>query len=119
MSDGDSSIKWTDADQERRVVQRSLSLEEVRQQLHLIPRWSLDSDKLSRHYEFNSFVEAFGFMTSVAIVAEKQNHHPEWFNVYNRVSVHLVTHDAGGITAKDVLLASEMERLAALFGAKQ
>jgi 4a-hydroxytetrahydrobiopterin dehydratase len=74
--------------------------------------WSLQNDKLHRQFQFNSFVEAFGFMSSVALVAESMGHHPEWFNVYNRVTVDLTTHDAGGITSKDVDLARRMNELA-------
>jgi 4a-hydroxytetrahydrobiopterin dehydratase len=68
---------------------------------------------LHREYRFTDFVEAFGVMTSVALVAERMNHHPEWFNVWNTVRVDLTTHDAGGITANDFELAEAMERIAA------
>lgn len=74
--------------------------------------WSVEADKLHRQFQFESFVEAFGFMSSVALVAESMGHHPEWFNVYNRVTVDLTTHDAGGITEKDVALARRMNELA-------
>jgi 4a-hydroxytetrahydrobiopterin dehydratase len=74
--------------------------------------WSLDNKKLHRQFQFPSFVEAFGFMSSVALVAESMGHHPEWFNVYNRVTVDLTTHDAGGITNLDVELAQKMNQLA-------
>ena len=75
--------------------------------------WAVREGKLYREYVFPSFVEAFGFMSSVALRAEAMNHHPEWTNVYNQVSVFLHTHDSGGITERDLSLARHMERLAA------
>jgi len=74
------------------------------QSLH--PDWDLVSGKLHRDLAFNSFIDAFAFMTAIAIHAEKMNHHPEWSNVYNRVSIDLVTHDAGGISQLDLDLAA-------------
>ena len=74
-----------------------------------IPGWTIEDGKLTRSYTFADFVAAFGFMTSVALEAEKAGHHPEWFNVYNRVEVTLTTHDAGGLSALDVELANEMD----------
>lgn len=74
--------------------------------------WSIQNGKLHRQYQFPSFVEAFGFMSSLALVAESMGHHPEWFNVYNRVTIDLTTHDAGGITQKDVDLATKANELA-------
>jgi 4a-hydroxytetrahydrobiopterin dehydratase len=74
--------------------------------------WSVVEGKLRREFRFGSFVAAFGFMTSIALVAERMNHHPEWFNVYNRVEVDLTTHDAGGITTLDLELARAMNELA-------
>lgn len=73
--------------------------------------WKLENGKLDRDFKFANFVQAFSFMTSVAFEAEKMNHHPEWFNVYNKVSVQLVTHDAGGITQRDIDLARKMNAL--------
>lgn len=73
--------------------------------------WEVGDIKAVKTFTFRNFVEAFGWMTSVAIVAEKLNHHPEWFNVYNRVEVVLTTHDAGGLTELDLKLAKRMERL--------
>lgn len=70
-----------------------------------------DRDALAKTYDFKSFVGAFGWMTQAAIWAEKWNHHPEWFNVYNRVEVVLTSHDAGGLTERDVKLASKMDQL--------
>ena len=74
--------------------------------------WHLDVYKLHRTFLFSDFVEAFGFMTRAAIHAEKMNHHPEWSNVYKRVEVFLVTHEAGGITQRDFELAAIMDSLA-------
>ena len=68
-------------------------------------------DAIQKTFKFENFVDAFGFMTRAAIWAEKWNHHPEWFNVYNRVEVVLTTHDAGGLSALDVKLARKMETL--------
>ena len=75
--------------------------------------WTLIGGRLSRTFRFPDFVAAFGFMTRVAIHAEKMNHHPDWNNVYSTVNVSLVTHEAGGITSLDFALAKKMERLAA------
>ncbi len=85
---------------------------EVRERLQSLSGWTLAEGKLHREYEFGSFVEAFGFMASAALRAEKMDHHPEWFNVYNRVVVDLATHDAGGVTSFDFELAAAMEALA-------
>lgn len=69
-------------------------------------------DAIEKTFEFKDFNAAFGFMTRVAMKADQMDHHPEWFNVYNRVEVTLATHDAGGVTAKDVKLAGFMDSLA-------
>lgn len=75
--------------------------------------WKEEDNKLKKEFEFNDFVDAFGFMSKVAIVAEKMNHHPNWTNVYNTVSFELNTHDAGDIvTDKDRKLAEEIDKLA-------
>jgi 4a-hydroxytetrahydrobiopterin dehydratase len=70
-------------------------------------------DAISRKFTFEDFNAAFGFMARAALIAEKLDHHPEWFNVYNKVEVTLATHDAGGVTERDVKLAEAMNRLAA------
>ena len=79
-----------------------------------LPGWSevKDRDAITRTLVFRDFNEAFGFMTRAALVAEKLDHHPEWFNVYDKVEVTLATHDAGGVTERDVELAAAMDRLA-------
>lgn len=69
-------------------------------------------DAILKTFRFKDFVEAWGFMSRVAILAEKADHHPEWFNVYNRVEVLLTTHDCNGLSARDVALAEAMDRLA-------
>ena len=71
-----------------------------------------DRDALTKSFRFADFNAAFGFMTRVALAAERADHHPEWFNVYNRVDVTLATHDAGGVTGKDVALAEFMDSAA-------
>ncbi len=89
-----------------------LSEAEIQAKLEKLPGWSLQEGKLHRQFQFGSFVEAFGWMSSVALVAESMGHHPEWTNVYNRVRVDLTTHDAGGITELDFTLARRMSELA-------
>jgi 4a-hydroxytetrahydrobiopterin dehydratase len=74
--------------------------------------WTVEGGKLHREYRFRDFVQAFGFMAQVALLAERAAHHPEWFNVYNKVVVDLTTHEAQGITQKDLDLAREMEQIA-------
>lgn len=81
-------------------------------QLRSVPKWGLDQDKLYREFKFGNFVEAFGFMSRVALLAEKADHHPEWFNVYNTVRIWLTTHDADGISERDFRLASAIDKLA-------
>lgn len=92
-----------------------LSEEQVRSALTDLPEWSLVGGKLHREYKFRDFTLAFGFMATAALVIEKGNHHPEWLNVYNRVTVDLVTHDAGGVTAADTKLARLLEEIAQRF----
>ena len=76
--------------------------------------WQLKDEKLHREFVFKNFIQAFGFMTQAAIISERDNHHPEWFNVYKTVKVDLTTHDANGITEKDFALATDMELIAKL-----
>ena len=74
--------------------------------------WKEENNKLTREFEFTDFVEAWGFMSRVAIIAEKMNHHPNWSNVYNKVTVDLTTHDAGNtVTEKDRKLAAAIDKL--------
>jgi 4a-hydroxytetrahydrobiopterin dehydratase len=85
---------------------------EIAERLRAMPQWTAKDGKLHRDLQFADFVAAFGFMTRVALVAEKLDHHPEWFNVYNKVRVDLATHDAGGVTARDFDLAAAIDKLA-------
>ncbi len=94
----------------------ALSRDEVDRQLAELDGWSLRDDKLHRDFAFADFVRAFSFMTQIALVAEKMDHHPEWSNVYNRVAVDLTTHDAKGITSLDFELASFMDSAAKTLG---
>jgi 4a-hydroxytetrahydrobiopterin dehydratase len=89
-----------------------LSEEQVAAELLKLPQWKSESGKLHREYEFADFVAAFGFMTGAALAAQRMDHHPEWFNVWNTVRVDLATHDAKGVTALDIQLAHSMEELA-------
>ena len=88
-----------------------LSDEQIKTELKELSGWSVVNGKLHKDFAFDDFVEAFGFMTRAAIHIEKMNHHPEWFNVYNKLSVDLTTHDAGGITQNDIVLARTLNSL--------
>ena len=82
----------------------------LQEELTKLKGWSLNaSAKLQKEFLFKDFSQAFGFMTRVALYAEKHDHHPEWSNVYNRVKIELTTHDAGGVTEKDLALARFIE----------
>ena len=78
-----------------------------------LPEWTMDAERdgIRRRFTFPDFVAAFGFMTKVALLAEKADHHPEWSNVWNRVDVLLTTHDAGGLSQRDVTLAAQIDAL--------
>jgi len=88
-----------------------LSELEIEEELKKLSEWSVKNDKLYKEFKFDNFNQAFGFMTRAAMEIEKMNHHPEWFNVYNRITVELTTHDAGGITKNDVNLARILNSL--------
>ncbi len=94
------------------AARKKLTESEIKNQLAELPGWSLKDGKLHKTFQFKSFVEAFGFMAKVALAAEAMNHHPEWYNVYNRVTVDLTTHDLGGISTFDVELAGKMDGFA-------
>lgn len=96
-----------------------LGSEERRQALESLAQWREvpGRDAITRRYRFADFRTAFGFMTEVALEAEKRDHHPEWFNVYATLDVTLSTHDVGGLSALDVELAQVMDRIAAARGA--
>jgi len=89
-----------------------LTEEQIKKELANLQGWSIVNGKLHKDFVFADFVEAFGFMSMAAIHIEKMNHHPEWFNVYNKLKVELVTHDAGGITQNDINLARTLNSLA-------
>jgi 4a-hydroxytetrahydrobiopterin dehydratase len=95
-----------------------LAIEELRTALKRLPDWSLAKDReaITRKFQFVDFDAAFAFMTRCALKAAQMDHHPEWFNVYNKVDVTLATHDAGGVTQKDIELASVMDGYAAMSG---
>ena len=88
-----------------------LTEEQIRTELSGLQGWSVVNGKLHKDFVFDDFIEAFGFMCKAAMHIEKMNHHPEWFNVYNKISVDLVTHDAGGITQNDIALARTLNLL--------
>lgn len=92
---------------------RRLTGDEVELALSRLAGWKVAGGKLHREYRFHDFVEAWGFMSSAALVIQQMDHHPEWSNVWADVRIDLVTHDAGGITRMDVELASRLESLAA------
>jgi 4a-hydroxytetrahydrobiopterin dehydratase len=92
---------------------RKLTDGEVAATLRELAGWRVEAGKLHREFRFADFSQAFGFMTRAALAAESMNHHPEWFNVWNRVVVDLETHDAGGLTELDFELARRMNAIAA------
>lgn len=95
------------------MARQALSEDEIAAALAELPGWEVQDGKLHRQYKFGSFAQAMGWMMSAAIEADKMDHHPEWNNVYNRVTVNLVTHSLGNkISNLDVDLAQKMERLA-------
>ena len=95
------------------IVMRKFSGSELKDALTGLSGWTVADGKLHKEYKFADFIHAFGFMATSALGIEKMNHHPEWFNVYNQVTVDLSTHDAGGITSKDVKLAKLLDATAA------
>ncbi len=88
-----------------------LTDQEIEAALTSLPDWKFEGGKLVRRWRLANFVDAFGFMAKVAILAEVHNHHPEWSNVYNSVTIELVTHDAGGVSDRDVALAKAIDGL--------
>lgn len=93
---------------------QKLTEAEIANHMGDLPNWELGKDRILRTFRFNDFIEAFGWMASVAIVAEKMDHHPEWRNVWATVEVELTTHDAGGLTKNDMKLARTMDELSRL-----
>jgi 4a-hydroxytetrahydrobiopterin dehydratase len=90
---------------------KKLSNDEIQKELDRISKWDIKKNKLHREYEFSNFVQAFGFMSQVALVAEKLDHHPEWSNIYKNVEINLTTHAANGITDFDFKLAASIENI--------
>ena len=86
---------------------------EIQHALAGLPGWERDDDGIAKSFEFADFSEAWGFLSRVALAAERLNHHPEWTNVYKQVLIRLSTHDAGGITERDFKLAAEIEKIRA------
>ena len=93
------------------MTSERLSADAIQQRVSELPDWALEGDKLWRRFVFADFSEAFGFMSRVALAAEAMNHHPEWSNVWNRVEIALITHDAGGLSKLDFELAGRINRL--------
>jgi 4a-hydroxytetrahydrobiopterin dehydratase len=94
------------------MERRKVDAGEVEEALKALPGWAVDEGKLKKEFKFGSFAEAIGWMVAVAIYADQIDHHPEWFNVYNRVKVALVTHDMGALSTLDLALAGRMQTLA-------
>ena len=94
------------------MARQPLSENEMAEAMTERPRWELRGDRIARTFRFADFVTAFGWMASMALVAERMNHHPEWRNVYGTVDVELSTHDAGGLTPLDFELAAAMDAAA-------
>jgi len=88
-----------------------LTSETIDTELKNLKGWTIINNKIHKEFEFTDFNQAFGFMTRAAMHIEKMNHHPEWFNVYNKIVVDLTTHDAGGITQNDINLAKILNSL--------
>lgn len=93
------------------MAKNPLTPDELARRLTELPGWEVREGRLHRVFEFDSFARAFGFMAAVAIHAQEMNHHPDWSNSYTRVTVDLVSHDAGGITERDLRLAAVISRL--------
>lgn len=89
------------------MAQKKLTESEIHNYLQQLNGWSVQNGKLHKEFKFDNFIKAFGFMTQLALVAESMNHHPEWFNVYNRVTIDMMTHDANGITQLDIEFAKQ------------
>lgn len=85
--------------------------DQIRAEIMDLKGWTIQNGKLYKEFVFSDFIEAFSFMTKAALHIEKMNHHPEWLNVYNKLSVYLTTHDAGGITSNDIKLARTLNSL--------
>ena len=85
--------------------------EELKPRLEFLPNWKFENNGIEKSFEFSNFSKAFAFITRIALLAEKFNHHPEWSNVYGKVQIRLTTHDFGGVTDKDLQMAENIETL--------
>jgi 4a-hydroxytetrahydrobiopterin dehydratase len=94
------------------MARQKLNDQDLKAAVEKLAGWTVKNEKLHREYKFADFAHAFGFMAIAALAIEKMNHHPEWSNVYNRISIDLTTHDSGGITESDVKLAGLLEGIA-------
>ena len=88
-----------------------LQKEELKELFAKIPGWEINSNQIEREFNFGNFIEAFSFMTKIALICEKHNHHPNWENVYSKVIIKLSTHDLGGISNLDLLVALEINNI--------
>ena len=93
------------------MAAKKLTDTQIQENLTQVDGWTIENGKLHKEFQFDNFVSAFGFMTQLALVAESLNHHPEWFNVYNRVTIDLMTHDAGGISELDFQWAKQADTI--------
>ena len=93
------------------MKEKLLSPDEVNSLSKELPQWEINQSLLRREWQFNNFVDAFGFITKVAMIAEAKNHHPDWSNIYAKVIIQLTTHDLGGLSHKDVDLAKAINLL--------
>jgi len=93
------------------MAAKKLTDAQIQENLAQVDGWTIENGKLHKEFQFDNFISAFGFMTQLALVAESLNHHPEWFNVYNRVTIDLTTHDAGGISELDFQWAKQADAI--------
>ncbi len=93
------------------MAAKKLTDAQIQENLAQVDGWTIENGKLHKEFQFDNFITAFGFMAQLALVAESLNHHPEWFNVYNRVTIDLTTHDAGGISDLDFQWAKQADAI--------
>lgn len=94
------------------MAAKKLTAAEIAERMTKVPKWKLTAGKLHRDWTFRDFTEAFAFMTRVALLAEKRDHHPDWSNAWNKVAIDLSSHDAGGLTSRDFDLAAAIDAIA-------
>jgi len=90
---------------------KMLDIPEIQKHIETLPGWTYEADSISKDFIFRDFIEAFSFLSRVALLSEQQSHHPEWSGVYNQVHIRFTTHDAGGITKKDIEMARRIETM--------